>query len=71
MADDDICGACNQPRKKHTGYEETSEFCSGFCPGPFCPECSGEHCNIHGHDPCNCDVLSRHDTSLPSRHRFA
>lgn len=31
------------------------------CPGPDCPECSGENCRTHGKDPCDCDVMQRHE----------
>lgn len=25
-----------------------------------CPRCSGEYCNRHGNEPCDCDVVDRH-----------
>lgn len=31
------------------------------CPSPDCPECSGENCRTHGKDPCDCDVVQRHE----------
>lgn len=37
------------------------------CPGPDCQMCSGEYCEIHMGDPCDCDVIDRHkiQTSIP------
>jgi hypothetical protein len=35
------------------------------CPGPDCPSCSGEHCDVHLDDPCDCDVVERHASDYP------
>lgn len=32
------------------------------CPSEHCPMCNGEACERHGHDPCDCDVIERHES---------
>lgn len=27
-----------------------------------CARCSGEYCDVHGTEPCNCDTAERHRT---------
>lgn len=39
------------------------------CPGPDCPSCSGEYCDIHFHDPCDCDVVARHASDYPAKEK--
>jgi hypothetical protein len=34
------------------------------CPGPDCTKCNGEFCEQHGVEPCNCDVLDRHNLKV-------
>lgn len=72
MATDDgaeLCHECNRPKRDHSGFEEAcaASYCSGFCPGAFCPECSGEHCKRHGFAPCECDTIARHTTEAIMR----
>ena len=37
------------------------------CPGPECVRCSGEYCDIHILDPCDCDVTARHRDDIRRR----
>jgi len=30
------------------------------CPSQDCSKCTGEFCETHGANPCDCDVLDRH-----------
>src|SRR5208283_6116478 len=49
--------AAEQPRAKR--YKE-----SDACPETGetdCPYCSGELCEKHGNEPCECDTADRHD----------
>lgn len=57
----EVCQECNHSRDEHKGFEESTHTCGGFCPGAFCQLCSGEACRTHGHDPCDCDVVQRHE----------
>jgi len=34
------------------------------CPGPECSRCSGEYCDVHITDPCDCDVAERHANDI-------
>jgi len=34
------------------------------CPGQECSRCSGEYCDVHITDPCDCDVAARHANDI-------
>lgn len=66
---EETCNNCGCPADRHTGLEGMCRgcvMCAGMCPGPNCPECSGERCNIHQFDPCECDSARRHDRLPPA-----
>lgn len=37
------------------------------CPGPNCVRCSGEYCDVHLTDPCDCGTVERHASDAVTR----